>query len=121
MSTPPNTLPTTPLIPLSPELQAAYEALNAKYEAELEITRDPGVSEALNAAQTDVDNILTKNALYLKSQDTNLFAALKQQIDSTNAGLQSLKDQIASVASHISTAGEIIGAIDKVLSLLPGA
>lgn len=121
MSTPPNQPPTTPQIPLSPELKAAYEALNSKYEEAIESTRDPGLLEALNASQTDVGNILTKNAMYLIGHDTDLFAALRNQIDTTNASLKTLKDQIASVASDISTAGEIIGAIDKVLTLLPTA
>jgi hypothetical protein len=42
------------------------------------------------------------------------------QIDTTNAGLKALQTKIAGVAEGISKFGEVLGAIDKVLSMVPG-
>lgn len=106
-----------PTIPLIPAGRAAYQDLYGKYETAIENTTDPGVLAAPNAAQAQVDDILTKDDMYRIHADTALFQALLDQINDTNADLERLKDQIAAVASHIATAGAIIGAINKVLSL----
>ena len=58
---------------------------------------------------------------YKLSADTAIFEALRKQIDYTNQGLKSLRDQISSIASDFAMAGDVIAAIDKVLSLFPGA
>jgi hypothetical protein len=109
----------SPSIPLTPAVRAAYENLYAQYEDTIENTTDPGVLAALNASQADVDDILTKDDMYRLHANTALFQALLEQIKSTNDDLQKLKDQIAAIASDISTAGQIIDAINKVLSLVP--
>ncbi len=121
MTTPRATPPRSPSIPLAPAVRAAYRDLYNKYEAAIEDTTDPSVLAALNASQAQVDDILTKDAMYRLHADTALFQALLEQINSTNADLAKLKAQIAAIASDISTAGEIIGAINKVLSFFSGA
>jgi hypothetical protein len=107
----------SPAIPLADDVRAAYQDLYDKYEASIEATTDPGVLAALNASQAAVDDILTKDAMYRIHADTGLFQALLAQIKSTNDDLKKLKDQIAAVASHVAMAGEIIAAIDKVITL----
>ena len=57
--------------------------------------------------------------MYRLNATTALFDALLQQIQCTNADLAKLKLQIAAIASNIATAGEVLGAIDKVLTLFP--
>lgn len=121
MSTPSVTsLPTDPTIPLSPEVRAAYQDLYNKIQAAIDSTMDATAVETLNPQLAEVDQVLTKDDEYRLSQDTAVFAALKTQINSTNQGLKTLRAQIASTASHFETAGAIIGAIDKVLTLIPG-
>jgi hypothetical protein len=119
--TPPTPTPRTPAptIPLTPDLRAAYEDLYDKYETAIENTRDPGVSEALQASQLDVEDILTKDDLYQFEADTALYAALLQQITTTNTNLATLKTQIEALTSHVSTFGDILAAITKVLTLVP--
>jgi hypothetical protein len=90
-----------------------------KIQAEIDGTMDPVALAALNAMQPQVDDVLTKDALYKLSQNTALFAALRQQISDVNNGLQALKAQIASTASHFAMAGDIIAAINKILTLIP--
>ena len=119
MTTPPSTPTGSPTIPLTPPVRAAYQYLYNNYEAAIENTTDPGVLAALNSSQADVDDILTKDSMYRLHADTALFQSLLEQINSTNAGLAQLKAQITAIASDIATAGEIIGAINKVLSLVP--
>ena len=118
MTTPP-VLPASPLIPLTPALRAAYQDLYTKYETAIEGTNDPGVKGALMASQLDVDNILTKDAMYGLNANTALYDALLTQINGTNADLKTLKAQIQAITSGIVTFGDILGAIDKVLALIP--
>lgn len=108
-------------LPLSPAVRAAYQDLYDKYEAAIEATADVGALEALNASQLDVDNILTKDAEYRLAANTALYGALLKQIQSTNGDLKALQKQIQAIAKGVSTFGEILGAIQKVLSMMPGA
>jgi hypothetical protein len=116
----PNT-PSAPAIPLTPELRAAYEDLYDKYEVAIESTTDVGALEALNASQLDVDNILTKDGEYRLAANTALYDALLQQINSTNVDLQALQTQILAISNGLSTFGDILAAITKVLTLVAGA
>jgi hypothetical protein len=113
--------PSPPTIPLTPEIRAAYEDLYDKYEAEIEITTNLGVREALLASQTDVDDILSKDRMYRFDANTAALGELLTQIQGTNEDLVKLKAQIAAITSEISTAGEILAAINKVLTLVPVA
>jgi hypothetical protein len=67
-----------------------------------------------------VDQVLTKDDLYKIATNTSNLAALQKQINDTNTGLKILQGQIASIASHFAMAADIIAAIDKVLTLVPG-
>jgi len=87
----------------------------------LDRTMDAAVIEALNVSQPQVDQVLRKDDEYKLSADTNIFAALQQQISDTNKGLKTLQDQISSIASHFAMAGDIIAAINKVFTLIPVA
>jgi len=118
---PQSNLPVSPTIPLSSDVRAAYQNLYDTIRAELDDTMDLVAIEALNAIQPQVDDVLRKDDLYKLNQDTAVFTALRQQISDTNNSLKTLKAQIASTASHFATAGGIIAAIDKVLTLVPGA
>ena len=121
MATPsPAIPPGAPTIPLTDEIRAAYEDLNTKIESAIEATADAAILAALNASQQDVDDILTKDTQYRLHANTALFAALLAQINQTNDGLKTLQGQIAATASHIAAAGAVIGAIGKVLTLVPG-
>lgn len=120
MITPPPP-PPAPVIPLTPELRAAYQDLLDKLQTSIENTADPGALEALNSSLTNVDNVLTKDAEYRLGANTGLYGALLQQISGTNSELKTLQAQILAISSGISTFGEILGAINKVLSLIPGA
>jgi hypothetical protein len=119
LTTPP-AIPPAPTIPLTPELRAAYQDLYDKYETAIENTTDVGALEALNASQLDVGNILTKDDEYRLAANTALYDALLQQINSTNVDLKALQTQILAIANGISTFGNILAAIDKVLTLVPG-
>lgn len=120
MSTPSgiSSLP-APTIPLSPEVRAAFQNLYDKIQAVIDSTMDLATVEALNRWQPEVDQILTQDDEYKLNQDTNIFTALQKQIKYVNDGLTELRSQISSIASHFAMAGDIIAAIDKVLSLVP--
>lgn len=114
-------LPAGPSIPLSAEVRAAYEDLRNKIQAAIDSTMDAAALEALNPKWYEVDQVLTKDDQYKLTSNTAIFAALKAQIDSTNQGLKTLRAEIVSISSHFAMAGTVIAAIDKLLSLIPGA
>jgi hypothetical protein len=121
LSTPPVIPPVPPTIPLIPDIRAAYQDLYNKYETAIEATRDPGVHGSLLSSQTNVENVLTKDAMYRIKANTALYQALLGQIEDTNAELKTLQAQIIAISSGVSTFGDILAAISKVLSLVPGA
>jgi hypothetical protein len=122
VTTPPvDNLPANPTIPLTPEVSAAYQDLYNKMQAALDSTMDEATIEALNAWQPEVDQVLRKDELYKIATNTSNLGALQKQIGYTNQGLRTLQSQISSIASHFAMAGDIIAAIDKVLTLVPGA
>ncbi len=106
-------------LPLAPEMRLAYINLSDKYQLTIMSTADVGLLQQLVASKLDVDNILTKDNMYRLNASTALFAALLQQITSTNADLVKLKAEIAAIAGDIAMAGEILSGIDKVLTLVP--
>ena len=121
MGTPSSSSPTTvPSIPMSPEVRAADQDWYNKNQTAIDSTMDAAVVETLNPQLAEVDQVLTKDDEYKLSKDTEVFAALTKQIKSVNQGLKTLRAEIASTASHFATAGAILGAIDKVLTLVPG-
>ncbi len=120
MTTPPNT-PPAPTIPLTSGLRTAYQDLYKTYEAAIESTTNVEALEALNASQLDVDSILTMDGEYRLAANTALYGTLLQQINSTNVNLKALQAQILDISTDVSTFGDILGAIDKVLTLIPGA
>ena len=121
MSSPePGLAPSPVEIPLSTELRKAYEDLYDTIEAAIEGTKDTALLEALNARQADVDNVLTKDDMYRLEANTALFKALCQQINDTNEGLKELQKQISSIAAGFNDAGQVLAAINKVLTLIPG-
>jgi septal ring factor EnvC (AmiA/AmiB activator) len=122
MATPPvNNLPANPSIPLAPAVRAAYQDLYDKIQAGIDSTMDLATVQALNPWRDEVDQVLTKDDEYKLSEDTAIFEALQKQINYTNQGLKTLRDQISTIASRFAMAGDVIAAIDKVLSLFPGA
>lgn len=110
----------SPSIPLSSEARQAYEDLFNSLEDAIENTTDVALLQALNPMQTQVGNVLTKDNMYRLHQNTALLEALQKQIDDTNEGLKTLQKQISSIAAGFDVAGQVLAAINKVLSLVPG-
>jgi ABC-type transporter Mla subunit MlaD len=115
-TTSPGGLPTSPNIPLSADLRAAYQSLYDTIETAIENTTDVTALQALNAQQAQIDDVLQKDAIYQLGANTEAFNALQSQINDTNAGLKTLQSQIQATAAHFQTAADILGAINKVLS-----
>lgn len=120
-TSPPGILPANPSIPLTPDVRAAYQDLYNKIQAGIDSSMDEAVIQPLNTWWKEVDQVLTEDDLYKRTADTAIFDALQKQINYTNQGLKTLQGQISSIASHFAMAGDIIAAIAKVLTLVPGA
>ena len=112
--------PTAPEFPLSPAVRTAYQDLYAKNEAAIEATADFELLTALNASQSDIRGLLSADTQYRLNADTTQFQAMLTQINTTNGGLKTLQTKIAGIAGGIAKFGAVVGAIDKVLSLIPG-
>jgi hypothetical protein len=117
-TTPPGNLPASPTLPLTPDVRAAYQALYDTIETAIEGTADVTALQALTTWQAEVDDVMDKDDIYRLNQNTDAFNALLTQINYTNTGLKTLQTQINATASHFATAGNILGAISKVLGLL---
>ena len=113
-------MPGPPTIPLSADVRQAYQDLYDTMEAAIEGTIDAAVLEALNASQAQVDDVLTKDDMYRLHSNTDLFNALQKQINDANCALKTLQNQIASIAAGFNEAGQVLAAINKVLTLIPG-
>jgi hypothetical protein len=116
----PFALPASPTIPLTDDARKAYETLYETMETAIESTSNAAVLEALNARIADVDDVLTQDSMYRLNANTIALAALQKQINETNKGLKELQSQIESIATHFGMAGDVLAAIGKVLSLIPG-
>ena len=114
------TVPAPPTIPLTDDARKAYKDLYDTMQAAIEGTIDVATLEALNARQAEVDRVLTQDAMYRLHAQSALFDTLCKQINDTNDGLKKLQAQIESIASGFNDAGQVLAAIDKVLTLVPG-
>jgi ABC-type transporter Mla subunit MlaD len=112
--------PGAPTIPLTRDVRTAYEDLYAKIQAAIENTADVAALQALNTSRQDVYDILKADDMCQLDANTVQFGALLKQINQTNDGLKTLQEQIEATASHIAAAGAVIGAIGKLLTLVPG-
>jgi hypothetical protein len=109
-----------PTVPLTPDARAAYEALYATNETAIENTNDVELLKSLNATQLDIGNLLSADDQYRLNQNTAQFEALLKAINGTNAGLKTLQTKIAGIAGGIAKFADVVGAINKVLSVIPG-
>jgi predicted nuclease with TOPRIM domain len=117
---PPFAVPARPTIPLTVEIRRAYQDLYDKMQDTIDQTTNVALLEALNTWQGEVDDILTKDNMYRLKASSALFDALLKQINDTNDGLDKLKNQIQSISAGFEEAGQVLAAIDKVLTLIPG-
>jgi hypothetical protein len=117
-TTPSASLPSSPTIPLSDDVRAAYDDLYGKLEAEYQGNPDTTARLAIGPARDNVKSVLTQDNACKFSQDTALFRPLLSQINNTNTSLKTLQGQITATESHFQTAGDILGAVSNVLSLL---
>jgi hypothetical protein len=113
--------PGAPSIPLTPEQRAAYRDLYEQLEIAIENSNDPGVHGTLLTAQQNVENVIYNDDQYRFQANTALYDTLAGQISDTNTQLKTLQTQIQAVSAGVSTFASILAAVDKVLTLVPGA
>lgn len=109
----------TPPILQNPDIaasyQAAYDSLGKAYWEASSIE----AKDQIYGAQQAIGEIITALDEQDLAQLTAEFVALKPKIDATNKALQVIKDDINKITKNISTAGIVVSAISKVISLLP--
>lgn len=111
---------TPPSILQNPDVASSYQAVfdalgRAYWEAS-----DINSKDLIHGAQEAVGEILTQLDQQDLADNTNAFVQLQPKITAVNASLQNIKNQITNITKNISTAGTVISAISKVLSLFPG-
>ncbi len=111
--------PMPPAIPLQPQIRAAYESLSASYQAAFDANADYAFRVEVRNWKTNVDNILEKDAMYVLNANTALLKALLIQISSTNLDLIKIKAEITALAGDFALVGDVLLAINKVLTLVP--
>jgi hypothetical protein len=111
--------PAAPVIPLTPELRAAYLELSARYQAAFDANPDYAFRMEVRDWKTDVDNILEKDAMYRLDANTALLQAILGQIQSTSTDLVKIKAKISAIAGDFALVGDVLTAINKVIALVP--
>ena len=101
-------------------MRTAYQDIYARNQEAIEGTADFDLLTALNASQSDIGGLLSADDQYRLNADTSQFQTIMTQISATNSGLKTLQTKITGIAAGVSTFGAVLGAIDKVLSLVPG-
>lgn len=112
--------PLPPTLPLSADIRAAYQDVYAKNQAAIESTTDFDVLAALNDSQDNIGGLLSADDAFHIHADSAAFQALLTQIGTTNAGLKVLQTKIAGIAGDIANFAMVVGAITKVLAMVPG-
>ncbi len=108
----------TPTIPLLPDVRASYEDVYAKNQAAIDSTDDFDLLKSLNASQLQIGGLLSVDDQYRIQADSALFQSMLGQIDATNTGLKALQGQIKGIASNLDVFSDVVGAIDKLLSMV---
>jgi len=112
--------PLPPTLPLSADIRAAYQDVYAKNQAAIEGTTDFELLTSLNDSNDAIGSLLSADDAFHIHADSAAFQALLAQIGTTNAGLKVLQAKIGNIAGDIGKFGMVVGAITKVLSMVPG-
>lgn len=95
--------------------KAAYDALGKAYWD----ASDVAGKDLVYGAQQAIGDIITAIDQQQLATNTALFIQLTPKINAINNALRQIKAQIGSITRNIDTAGTVISAIDKVLSIFP--
>lgn len=108
----------TPVVP-NPDpgaaYQAAYDALGRAYWD----ASDVYSKDLIYGAQQAIGDIVTAFDEKQLVTNTELFVQLTPKIKAINTALKTIKDQITTITKNIDTAGTVLSAISKVLSVYP--
>lgn len=96
--------------------QAAYDALGRAYWDASDIQS----KDLIHGAQQAIGDIITAIDEQQLSTNTELFIQLTPKIKAINTALAQIQKDITTITKNIDTAGTVIAAITKVLSLYPG-
>ena len=106
--------------PLPDSVRQGYKDLYNAIETTLDgMSSDSVLYRPLYDARRDVDSVLDQDDEARIHEDTDIFNNLKKQVETTNQNLNTLKSQIAAIASHMAIAGDVVTAINKLFTLVP--
>ena len=110
----------TETIPLSADVRASYEDVYAKNQAAINSTNDFELLKSLNESQTAIGNLLSADDQYRIHADDAKYKEILAQLAQTNAGLDALQNKIAGIAGEFGVLADVVGAITKLLTIVPG-
>jgi serine/threonine protein phosphatase PrpC len=110
---------TTPQVLQNPDTAASYQAVfdalgRAYWEAS-----DIASKDMIHGAQEAIGEIITQLDEQDLAANTAAFVQLLPKINSVNAALKTIKDQVSQITKNIGTAATIISSVSKVLALFP--
>jgi len=106
-----------PQVLANPDTAASYQAVfdalgRAYWEAS-----DLASKDQIHGAQEAIGEILTQLDEQDLASNTAAFIQLQPKIKAVNDALKTIQDQITQITKNIGTAGAVISAVSKVLSL----
>jgi hypothetical protein len=103
----------------NPDPADAYKELYDSLDDAYWEASDISSKDLVHGVETEIGEILDAIVQQQLATNTALFTAMGAQITATNAGLKKIQAQIDDITKNIATAGKVLGAITKVLSLFP--
>ena len=111
---------TIPPVLQNPDLgdtyQETYDAIGRAYWD----ASDVASKDLIHGTQEAMAKIITAIDEDDLAHNTTLFMELRPKINAVNAALEEIKDNIAKITKNIDTAEDVLAAINKLLSLMPG-
>lgn len=111
---------TIPPVLQNPDLGDAYQdTMDAIGRAYWDAS-DVASKDLIHGTQEAIGKIITAIDEDELAHNTTLFLKMKPKIIAVNAALEEIKDSIAKITKNIDTAEDVLVAINKLLSLMPG-
>lgn len=112
--------PAQPSIPFGNDVAAAYQAAYDNLDKAYWEASDIDSKDFIHGTMSALSEIISDTDEQDLAANTALFEALEPKIKAANQALNKIKEEIAKITKNIATAGMVVAAINKAVSMFPG-
>jgi hypothetical protein len=106
-----------PQVLANPDTAASYQTVFDALGKAYWDAPDQASKDQIHAAQQSIGDILTQLDEQDLANNTEAFTQLQSKIKAANDALKVIQDQISQITKDVGTAGAVVAAVSKVLSL----